>query len=141
MVGRLSTRRELVLSVPRPRLLIAARGHLLFVRGSLAQFVEIDKQPGSVSNPMDSDLTKRIARESQTLGRALLILRGRAGMAQQDVAARAGTNAAALSHAEKGQRDFRWSTIARVLDALGADLHDFAKAMAEAEKDDPAPKR
>jgi transcriptional regulator with XRE-family HTH domain len=91
---------------------------------------------------MESDLTTRIARESQVLGRALLILRARTGMAQQDVAARAGTNAAALSHAEKGQRDFRWSTIARVLDALGADLHDFARAMAEAEKDNSAaPKR
>lgn len=72
------------------------------------------------------DLTARTARESQTLGRALRALRVRAGMTQEEAAARTGTNAAALSHAERGRRDLRWSTVVRLLDAIGADLRKLA---------------
>jgi transcriptional regulator with XRE-family HTH domain len=55
-------------------------------------------------------------------------------MKQEDVAARAGTNAAALSHIENGERDARWSTIARLLPALRVDVHDLANVIAEIER-------
>jgi transcriptional regulator with XRE-family HTH domain len=55
-------------------------------------------------------------------------------MRQEEVAARAGTNAAALSHIESGERDARWSTIARLLPALRADVRDLANVIAEVER-------
>jgi predicted transcriptional regulator len=55
-------------------------------------------------------------------------------MTQEDVAARAGTNSAALSHIESGERDARWSTIARLLPALESNIHLLADAVAEVER-------
>ena len=72
--------------------------------------------------------------ESQILGEALRLIRRRAGMRQEDVAIQAGTNAAALSHIESGERDARWSTITRLLPALQADVHDLANVIAEVER-------
>jgi transcriptional regulator with XRE-family HTH domain len=72
--------------------------------------------------------------ESLVLGEALRLIRRRADMKQEDVAARAGTNAAALSHIENGERDARWSTIARLLPALQVDVHDLANVIAEIER-------
>ncbi len=86
---------------------------------------------------MDSDHTTRAP---QTLGHALRALREHAGMTQEDLAARAGTNAAALSHIEHGQRDTRWSTLARLLAALDADLHQLADAITAAEAEHPPPR-
>ena len=65
---------------------------------------------------------RRTGRENRILGEALKLIRRRADMTQEDVSARAGTNAAALSHIESGERDARWSTIARLLPALGSDV-------------------
>lgn len=80
------------------------------------------------------------ARAPQTLGRGLRTLREDAGMTQDELAVRAGTNAAALSHIEHGQRDARWSTLARLLAALDADLHQLADAIAAAEAEHPPPR-
>jgi transcriptional regulator with XRE-family HTH domain len=57
-------------------------------------------------------------------------------MTQEDVADRAGTDAAALSHIEAGERDARWSTIARLLPALHSDIHELGSAIAEIERRD-----
>jgi predicted transcriptional regulator len=52
------------------------------------------------------------------------------------MAARAETSNTYVSRLEIGQRDIRWSTVMRLLDALGADLYQLADAMAEVEKQD-----
>jgi transcriptional regulator with XRE-family HTH domain len=57
-------------------------------------------------------------------------------MTQEEVAGRAGTNDAALSHIESGERDARWSTVARLLPALQSDIHELANAIAEIERGD-----
>jgi transcriptional regulator with XRE-family HTH domain len=75
------------------------------------------------------------------LGRALLALRKRAGMTQGEVGALAGTDDTHVSRVERGQFDVRWTTFRRLLDALGADMHQLADALAEVEKQDPPPKR
>ncbi len=62
------------------------------------------------------------------LGRALRDLRIRAGLTQAQVAANADVDAPYLSRVESGERDLRWSTVVRLLDALGADLHQLANA-------------
>ena len=72
--------------------------------------------------------------ESRILGEALRLIRRRADMTLEDVSARAGTNAAALSHIERGERDARWSTIARLLPALGSDIHELGNVIAEIER-------
>jgi transcriptional regulator with XRE-family HTH domain len=81
-------------------------------------------------------LRGRNERDSRILGEALRLIRRRADMTQEDVSARAGTNAAALSHIESGERDARWSTIARLLPALGSDIHELGDAIAEIERQD-----
>jgi transcriptional regulator with XRE-family HTH domain len=55
-------------------------------------------------------------------------------MTQEDVAQRAGTDAGALSHIESGERDARWSTIARLLPALHSDIHELGNVIAEIER-------
>jgi transcriptional regulator with XRE-family HTH domain len=70
------------------------------------------------------------------LGRALRELRVRAGLTQAEVAADAGFDGPYLSRVESGERDLRWSTVLRFLNAIGADLHDLAGAIAEAERKD-----
>jgi transcriptional regulator with XRE-family HTH domain len=67
-----------------------------------------------------------------SLGRALRELRTRAGLTQAQVAANADVDAPYLSRVESGERDLRWSTVARLLDALGADLHQLADAIERA---------
>jgi transcriptional regulator with XRE-family HTH domain len=81
-------------------------------------------------------LRGRNGRDSRILGEALRLIRRRADMIQEDVSARAGTNAAALSHIESGERDARWSTIARLLPALQSDIHELGNVMAEVERRD-----
>ncbi len=61
-----------------------------------------------------------------TLGRALRALRVGAGLTQAQVAENAGIDAPYLSRVESGERDLRWSTVIRLLDAIGADLHQLA---------------
>jgi transcriptional regulator with XRE-family HTH domain len=79
-------------------------------------------------------LRGRNERDSRILGEALRLIRRRADMTQEDVSARAGTNAAALSHIESGERDARWSTIARLLPALHSDIHELGNVIAEIER-------
>jgi transcriptional regulator with XRE-family HTH domain len=69
-----------------------------------------------------------------TLGHGLRDLRARSGITQAELAARAGTSNTYVSRLEIGQRDIRWSTVLRLLDALDADLHQLANAIAEVEK-------
>jgi transcriptional regulator with XRE-family HTH domain len=67
-----------------------------------------------------------------SLGRALRDLRTRAGLTQAQVAANAAVDAPYLSRVESGERDLRWSTVVRLLGALGADLHQLADAIERA---------
>jgi transcriptional regulator with XRE-family HTH domain len=66
------------------------------------------------------------------LGRALRDLRISAGLTQAQVAANADLDAPYLSRVESGERDLRWSTVVRLLDALGVDLHRLAEAIERA---------
>lgn len=68
------------------------------------------------------------------LGQALRVLRDKAGITQKALAERVGTSEAYVSNIEGGRRDARWSTIARLLRALDADLHNLADAMSEVER-------
>lgn len=74
--------------------------------------------------------------DPRVLGRAMRTLRDHAGLTQKALAERVGTSEAYVSNIEGGRRDARWSTIARMLHALGADLRDLADAVAKAEKQD-----
>jgi transcriptional regulator with XRE-family HTH domain len=71
--------------------------------------------------------------DPHTLGQAIRALRDRAGITQKVVAERMGTSEAYVSNIEGGRRDARWSTVVRLLHALGADLHQLADAI---ERDD-----
>jgi y4mF family transcriptional regulator len=63
------------------------------------------------------------------LGRALRELRGEAGLTQEQLAARVDVGATYVSQIENGHRGLRWDTLLRVLQALGADLHQLAAAI------------
>jgi transcriptional regulator with XRE-family HTH domain len=69
------------------------------------------------------------AQDRRILGRALLLLRDQAGLRQEEVATRAGIGVTYVSQLENGHRGARWHTIRRLLDALGADLHELADAV------------
>ena len=60
------------------------------------------------------------------IGDALRTLRARTGLTQQELAARAEITAPYLSRVEGGWRDIRWSTLQRLLAALGADMRQLA---------------
>jgi transcriptional regulator with XRE-family HTH domain len=59
------------------------------------------------------------------LGAALRQLRKRGGLTLEDLASRAASNAPYLSRVEAGLRDIRWSTLNRLLAALGTDLREL----------------
>lgn len=63
--------------------------------------------------------------DPRTLGRAIRALRHRAGLTQKELAARVGTSEAYVSNVEGGRRDVRWSTLRRLLGALGVTLADL----------------
>lgn len=67
------------------------------------------------------------------LGRALRTLREQKGLTQKDVAKRASTSDAYVSHAETGRLDVRWHTLRRLLRAIDADVRQFADAIDHAE--------
>jgi transcriptional regulator with XRE-family HTH domain len=79
--------------------------------------------------------------DPHTLGRAIRVLRDQAGITQKVLAERVGTSEAYVSNIEGGRRDARWSTVMRLVDALGADLHQLADAITQVEKQDRAAKR
>jgi transcriptional regulator with XRE-family HTH domain len=56
------------------------------------------------------------------LGNALRILRVRAGLTQEDLAACVNLDGPYISRIEAGARDIRWSTLNSLLAALGSDL-------------------
>ncbi len=60
------------------------------------------------------------------LGAALRALRTRAVLTQDELATRAKIDAPYLSRIEGGWRDIRWSTLQRLLDALGSDMRQLA---------------
>jgi transcriptional regulator with XRE-family HTH domain len=84
---------------------------------------------------MDPDNTD----DPHVLGQAMRVLRDRAGITQKVLAERASTSEAYVSNIEGGRRDARWSTLIRLLRALGADLRQLADAIAEVEQDNQPP--
>jgi transcriptional regulator with XRE-family HTH domain len=70
--------------------------------------------------------------DALALGRGLRLMRERRGLSQERLAEMIGSNAASLSRIEAGSRDVLWSSITRLLGAMGADLHDLADAISEA---------
>jgi transcriptional regulator with XRE-family HTH domain len=79
--------------------------------------------------------------DPHTLGRTIRSLRDGAGITQKVLAELVGTSEAYVSNIEGGRRDARWSTVVRLLHALGADLHQLADAVAEVEKQERVSKR
>jgi transcriptional regulator with XRE-family HTH domain len=69
------------------------------------------------------------AQDHRALGRAIRELRKRAGLTQEEVAARARIGATYLSQLENGHRGVRWHSVTRLLRALDADLHQLADAI------------
>ena len=80
-------------------------------------------------------------RDHRVLGRALRTLRDRAGLTQDELGARAGIGASYLSQLENGHRGVGWHSVTRLLNGIGADLHQLANAISEAEKEEDQPKR
>jgi transcriptional regulator with XRE-family HTH domain len=70
------------------------------------------------------------------LGQALRVLREQKGLTQKNVAKRAGTSDAYVSHAETGRLDVRWHTLRRLLRAIDADVRQLADAIDRAESED-----
>jgi transcriptional regulator with XRE-family HTH domain len=87
---------------------------------------------------MNADNTNR---SRSTLGQALRELRDRAGLTQKELAESSGTDDTYISRVEHGRIDVGWSTLWRLLDALGADLYRLADALLEVEQQNPPPKR
>jgi transcriptional regulator with XRE-family HTH domain len=66
------------------------------------------------------------AQDQLALGGALRELRRQAGLTQEQVGDRLGTDATFVSRIERGKRGVRWHTLQRFLRVLGADLHQLA---------------
>jgi DNA-binding XRE family transcriptional regulator len=77
----------------------------------------------------------KVPDDPAVLGQAVRALRGKAGITQKALADRMGTSEAYVSNIESGRRDARWSTLARLLNALGADLRGLARAVATIERE------
>jgi transcriptional regulator with XRE-family HTH domain len=87
---------------------------------------------------LNDETTNQIASAQRALGRALRELRIRAGLTQKELGARAGANDTYLSQIETGQRDIRWSTITRLLQALGATTAELtAEVERQSQPEDP----
>jgi transcriptional regulator with XRE-family HTH domain len=80
-------------------------------------------------------------RDHHVLGRALRTLRDQAGLTQEELGARAGIGASYLSQLENGHRGVGWHSVTRLLSGIGADLHQLADAISEAEKQEDQPQR
>lgn len=123
------TRREFMLSVPGARVFPHRGRHFVWSRDDTAICKTLQVHQG-----MTSDAEK----DQIVLGRALRILRERAGMTQGEVGKRAGTDDTHVSRMESGQFDIRWHTLRRMLAALDATLADLGDAI---DQQDPPPKR
>ncbi len=73
-------------------------------------------------------------RDHRVLGRALRTLRDQAELTQEELGARAGIGASYLSQLENGHRGVGWHSVTRLLNGIGADLHQLADAIAEVEE-------
>lgn len=71
------------------------------------------------------------------LGPALRALRVQSGLTQKEIAARAGTSEAYISHAETGRLDVRWHTLRRLLASMNADLRQLADAIDQGAEKNP----
>ena len=72
-------------------------------------------------------------RDHKLLGVALRELRTRAGLTQEELSERADIGVSYLSQLENGHRGVGWHSVTRLLDGIGADLHQLADAIAAAE--------
>lgn len=85
---------------------------------------------------MANDATNAEAENRRVLGLALRDLRQRAGVLQRELAVSIGTVDTYVSHVEHGRVDIKWSTLQRVLHAIGADLRQLADAIDRAEREE-----
>lgn len=69
--------------------------------------------------------TDEAGRDQLVLGRTLRVLRKRAGMTQQELAAKASTMSNYLSLVENGKRGLRWPMVMRLLRAMGVSAREF----------------
>jgi hypothetical protein len=111
-----SLRREFALPVPRRPAVRPARAPTM-----LCDVVRSQRPP--------RNLYYMISPGQTDIGDAIRILRTRAGLTQDELAARAELTAPYLSRVEGGWRDIRWSTLKRLLSALDADLRQLADVM------------
>ena len=87
-------------------------------------------------DPTADDRDER-AEYRRTLGAALRELRHRAGITQDELATRAGTDNTYISHAEAGRFGVGWDTIMRLLHAMNTTIGQLA---AEIERQESLPR-
>jgi transcriptional regulator with XRE-family HTH domain len=88
-------------------------------------------RPQATVPPVDQHADSATAAQDQlVLGGALRELRRQAGLTQEQVGDRLGTDATFVSRIERGKRGVRWHTLQRFLRVLDADLHQLADAVA-----------
>jgi len=75
-------------------------------------------------------------RDHRALGRALRELRTQAALTQEELSARAGIGVSYLSQLENGHRGVGWHSVTRLLDGIGANLHQLADAIDRAQRGD-----
>lgn len=80
------------------------------------------------------------AKDQIVLGRALQVLRERAKLTQEGIAARLDIHPTYVSQVERGRRGVRWHTVLRFLDAAEANLRQLADAIARIEKQEDGEK-
>ena len=83
---------------------------------------------------MDDQNSDEIAYAQVALGEALRELRRQAGMTQKQLASKARADDTYISQVETGRRDIRWSTVTRLLLALGVSVTDLATAIERQEQ-------
>ncbi|MGA8364509.1 MAG: helix-turn-helix transcriptional regulator [Solirubrobacteraceae bacterium] len=88
---------------------------------------------------MDDDTTDTTdaVRDQVILGRALRVLRDRAGLTQDELAERIGIDLTYVSRVERGKRGVRWHTVMRFLRALDMRLRDLTTAIENGDTDPP----
>jgi len=74
----------------------------------------------------DTEHTDERAEDRRVLGRALRELRRRAGLTQEELAARAGTDNTYISHAEAGRFGVGWDTVMRLVRGMNSTISELA---------------
>jgi predicted signal transduction protein with EAL and GGDEF domain len=87
--------------------------------------------PKSVSLIRGDDTTHHVPAD-QALARTLRRLRRETGSTQEDIAYEAGITVGALARIERGQANPRWTTVGRIIGALGVGLSELAVEVEEA---------